>query len=348
MAENLLEVEDLHVGIGQLPILSGVWLAVAPGQAVGLVGETGCGKTMTVRAVTGLLRWVGGAVTKGRVRLAGDDVAHASDRVWRSHQGSTLALVPQSSMSSLDPLMRVRAQLVEAIRRRQGATDVDAEVRSSLEAMQLEPTSQLLRSYPHELSGGMRQRVMIALALATRPRLLVADEPTTALDASNRRSVLDLLANLRRSQGLGLLLISHDIGAISAATDDVVVMYGGRSVESGPTGAVLAAPAHPYTRALLGALPERSEPGALLPVISGQPPEAGTVPSGCPFRARCPDTRAACAAAAPSRPCGPGRTVACLGGPELAGARVGAPVGAGVAAGGGVRTPAAAGAGSWA
>jgi oligopeptide/dipeptide ABC transporter ATP-binding protein len=190
-------------------------------------------------------------------------------------------------MSSLDPLMRVGRQLAETIRQADKLADVAGETRRSLEAVHLDPTETLLRSYPHELSGGMRQRVMIALALAVKPKLLVADEPTTALDAAIRRSILELLTELRLSQGLGLLLVSHDIGAIAAATDHLVVMYAGHSVESGSTEEILAAPAHPYTGALLASLPERSRPGSPLPVIPGQVPEMGQLPPGCPFAPRC-------------------------------------------------------------
>ncbi|MDR2565074.1 MAG: ABC transporter ATP-binding protein [Bifidobacteriaceae bacterium] len=308
----VLQVENLHVRIGRAAVLNGVGFDVGPGQAVGLVGETGCGKSMTVRAVAGLLGRIGGVVTNGSIRLNGQDMTRATAKEWRAHQGRTVTVVPQASLSSLDPLRQVRREMAETIRHHDRRANVAAQTAKLLEAVHLEPSQELLCSYPHELSGGMRQRVMIALALATRPKLLIADEPTTALDASIRRSVLDLLTELRRDVGLGLLLVSHDIGAIAAATGQVVVMYAGVAVECGPTAEVLAAPAHPYTRALLASLPERTAPGRPLPVIEGQPPEPTWLTSGCRFAPRCPVATASCSDA-PPEPCrlGPVRAAAC-------------------------------------
>lgn len=237
---SALAIDNLNVHIGGQPVLTDVSLRVAPGEAVGLVGETGSGKTMTVRTATGLLHRLGGRITSGRVRVAGTDLTRGTDRDWRRVQGRTIALVPQSSMSSLDPLMSIGHQLGETVRALGGPTGGDrrAAVRGLLEAVQLTPDDRLLRAYPHELSGGMRQRVMIALALAGNPRILVADEPTTALDAAIRREILALLSSLRHSRGLGLLLVSHDLGSISATTDTTVVMYAGRTVEAGPTSEI--------------------------------------------------------------------------------------------------------------
>jgi peptide/nickel transport system ATP-binding protein len=255
----LLAIRDLHVSVGGAAVLRGVSLAVERGEALGIVGETGSGKTMTVRAATGLLPTVGGRVTGGTIALDGEEMTAAGERAWRRHQGKDLALVPQAGMSSLSPLRRIRAQLAETIRHAGRAEDVDAEVAALLGSVHLAPTKELLRSYPHELSGGMRQRVMIALALAVGPRLLVADEPTTALDVVVRGSILELLGELRRERELALVLVSHDLAAIAAATERIVVMHAGESVEAGRTRDVLAAPRHPYTRALLAALPRRVE-----------------------------------------------------------------------------------------
>lgn len=268
MSAPILAVDDIHVHIGKARVLRGVSFNVRAGEAVGLVGETGAGKTMVVRAVTGLLPSIGARVTAGSIAIDGDEAARATSRAWRKWQGKVLALVPQASMSSLSPVRRVRAQLAETIHCADRSMDVQAETRRLLASVHLPPAKQLLDSYPHELSGGMRQRVMIALALAVKPRLLVADEPTTALDASVRASILDLFTELRREQGLAVVMVSHDIAAIAASTDRTVVMYAGRSVESGATAEVISQPKHPYTVALLAAMPERTPPGQPLPVVS--------------------------------------------------------------------------------
>lgn len=313
MTPPLLMLDDVCVSVGRTQILEGVSLSVEPGAAVGLVGETGSGKTMTVRTATGLLRGIGGRVTLGSVHVAGVDLTRASDRQWRRWQGHTVALVPQSSMSSLDPLMAIGKQLRETVRLAGKRAGERAEVERLLAAVQLEPTAWLLHAHPHELSGGMRQRVMIALALAGDPALIVADEPTTALDAAVRHEILDLLGTLRREKNLGLLLISHDISAIAAATDVTVVMYGGRTIESGPTSLVVGDPKHPYTRALIGALPERTPPGSRIPAIGGQPPLPGEIVSGCSFVPRCPLAMVECGTTRPPlTPIGADRWVSCL------------------------------------
>lgn len=313
MTAPLLALDAICVSVGRTQILGGVSLTVDLGAAVGVIGETGSGKTMTVRAATGLLRGIGGRVTSGSVRVADTDLTRATDRQWRRWQGRTIALVPQSSMSSLDPLMAIGKQLRETIRFGPKRANERSEIERLLTEVQLEPTSRLLHSHPHELSGGMRQRVMIALALAGDPKMIVADEPTTALDAAVRHEILDLLATLRRERGLGLLLISHDMSTISAATDTTVVMYGGRTIESGPTSMVVGDPKHPYTRALLDALPERSTPGSRLPAIGGQPPLPGEITSGCSFAPRCPIVVDECRTTRPPlAQIGANRSVACL------------------------------------
>jgi peptide/nickel transport system ATP-binding protein len=314
MSSPLLQIKDLDVSIGRLEILRGVSLDVEAGAAVGLVGETGSGKTMTVRAACGLLARAGARAVNGSIAVAGEDVTCATERTWRRFRGRTLALVPQSSMSGLDPLMSVGRQLKETVKLlRPDETDADAEVARLLGAVSLEPDRRLLQAYSHELSGGMRQRVMIALALAGDPKLLVADEPTTALDATIQTEIVQLLLELQRERDLGLLVVSHDIGLIEAMTAVTVVMYAGRVVEIGPTQEVLRSPAHPYTKALLEALPERAEPGERLAVIAGQPPAPGEVRTGCAFAPRCPQADAACFEREPALiEIAPGRRVACV------------------------------------
>lgn len=299
-SKPLLTVEDLHVSISGAQVLRGVSFEVLPGEAVGLVGETGSGKTMTVRSITGLLSSIGARVTQGAIHIAGEDMTRASQKHWRKWQGDFLALVPQSSMSSLSPLRRIRSQLVETIRQVNRRAEVESETAALLGAVHLEPTAELLASYPHELSGGMRQRVMIALALATRPQLLVTDEPTTALDAAVRGSILALFGELRKERGLALVMISHDISAIASSTDTTVVMYGGQTVERGSTSQVIRYPRHPYTEALLASLPERTPPGQLLPVVPGQPPRPSDLGTGCTFVDRCPVAMDICRTKAPT------------------------------------------------
>lgn len=317
MSAPILAVEGLQVRIGPVPVLRGVSFDVRPGEAVGLVGETGSGKTMTVRAITGLLPRVAGRVTAGKITIGGDDATAVSDKAWRRWQGKTLALVPQASMSSLSPLRRVRSQLAETIRRAGLTSDIEAEVAALLESVHLSATRELLNSYPHELSGGMRQRVMIALALAVKPRLLIADEPTTALDVSIRNSILALFGELRAERDLALVLVSHDIGAIASSTDKMAVMYAGRSVETGQTRDVLADPRHPYTKALLAAIPDRTPAGETLPVISGEPRRPGDASVGCAFADRCPAVMDICRIQRPDLVALPGgRRVACLLAPQ--------------------------------
>ncbi|MGW3954595.1 ABC transporter ATP-binding protein [Streptomyces sp. NPDC004752] len=314
MTRPLLALDDVHVQVGDVDILSGVSLELHEGQAVGLVGETGSGKTMTVRTATGLLRRSGGRITSGSLRIEDNDLTHADDRAWRRWQGRSITLVPQASMSSLNPLRRVRAQLAEAVSLADRRADVAQTSLRLLESVRLEPTRELLDARAHELSGGMRQRVMIALALATRPKILVADEPTTALDASVRMSILNLLNELRQEQRLALLMVSHDLGAIAAATDTTVVIYAGRSIEAAPTRRLLDDPRHPYTRALLSAQPQRTTPGSRIPTLPGGPPQPGGHGTGCPFAPRCSLAREICVSQPPkiTAPAAD-RTVACYG-----------------------------------
>jgi ABC-type dipeptide/oligopeptide/nickel transport system ATPase component len=221
---------------------------------------------MTVRAATGLLGKIRGRVTAGTVVIEGQDMSAAASRQWDAVRGKTIALVPQNSLSSLDPIMTIGRQLKETVKHADPAGDWHDEAEHLLRLVHLDPTPRIFGSYPHELSGGMRQRVVIALALAARPTVLVADEPTTALDASVRSGILALLNELRRDRGLALVLVSHDLAAIWSATDHVVVMHRGRSVESGQTATVISDPRHPYTRSLLLARPELGTPGQPIPV----------------------------------------------------------------------------------
>jgi oligopeptide/dipeptide ABC transporter ATP-binding protein len=277
----VLSVESLSIDIGASHILNDVTFSVSRGRSFALVGETGSGKTMTARACVGLLGRVGARVVNGRVALGRHDVTEGSRRTWRHLRGHAVALVPQSSMSSLDPLMTVEKQLLETVRVLDPQSDARARVRALLTDVQLEPTDRVLSSFPHQLSGGMRQRVMIALALAGSPDLVVADEPTTALDVTVQRGILELLDRLRIERGMSIVLISHDLAVVQTIADTIGVMYAGSLVEVGPTKDILRSPVHPYTRALIKADPTMAVPGQPLHAINGAPPRIDERGPGC-------------------------------------------------------------------
>jgi peptide/nickel transport system ATP-binding protein len=265
--EKILSVEDLSVRLAGRAILDSVSFDLEKGGALALVGESGSGKTVTARTVLGLLDSIGGEVTSGEVLFDGTSVLGLTTRDWLRLRGRRMALVPQASLSSLDPIARIGAQLAETIRTLDPGTDVQERSIELLEQVRLPRAKQLLRDYPHELSGGMRQRVMIALALAGRPQLIVADEPTTALDVTVQAGILDLLTELRRETGMSLLLIAHDLAVVERVAEHVAVMRAGRVLESGPSSMILSTPENPYTRALLAARPESSIPGTPLAVL---------------------------------------------------------------------------------
>lgn len=291
---SALSVTGLAVSIRGVDVLTDVNLSLPRGGALGVVGETGSGKTITTRALTGTLWRVGGTVTGGRVELAGHDLTSAPERVWQKMRGRRVALVPQSSQSGLDPLMTVRQQMRETLNVLSPGSEADARAHELLTSVGLTPTPELLRAHPHQLSGGMRQRVMIALALAGDAELLIGDEPTTALDVTVQRGILETLARLRHERQLSLVLISHDLGVVEEVTDTVAIMYAGITVESGPTAQVLSDPAHPYTEALLQARPAIDGDRVTLRPVPGAPSSASAVPPGCPFAERCPYATAIC------------------------------------------------------
>ncbi|GAA3664133.1 ABC transporter ATP-binding protein [Nocardioides ginsengisoli] len=287
---RLLEVKDLNVTAGPLELVTSVDFQLRRGERLGLVGETGSGKSLTCRAVMGALERKGLSAT-GSVTFDGVDMARMAPAAKRKLLGREIGFVPQSSLNSLNPVMRVGRQLAEAVEhlgcpRR----DVDARVRELLAAVELRDVERVLRAYPHQLSGGMRQRVMIALGIAGRPQLLVADEPTTALDVTVQRRLLTLLVELCDAEGMALLLVTHDLGVVQEVCDSVLVMYAGQAMESGPVKEVFARPSHPYTRALLAARPSSASAagaGARLLGLPGRPPAPGTWDVGCRFAPRC-------------------------------------------------------------
>ncbi|WP_219417415.1 dipeptide/oligopeptide/nickel ABC transporter permease/ATP-binding protein [Pseudonocardia nigra] len=312
-----LSVRGLTVGVDDGPALvTDVSVDVAPGRVLGLVGESGCGKTMTARSLLGLLPG-GVSITGGSIRWQGRDLATLSQKELRAVRGREIALVSQEPMVALDPMFSVASQLTQPIRRMRGvgrraARGIAARL---LRDVGIVDAERVLRSYPHQLSGGMAQRVAIALALTGQPKLLVADEPTTALDVTVQAEILSLLRALVRDTGLSVVLVSHDLGVVADLCDDVAVMYAGQVVESGTAADVLTDPAHPYTMALLAANPQVPEDEPVperLASIPGTVPAPGSWPSGCRFAGRCRFARDECTVPVPGRPAHGDGSVLCV------------------------------------
>jgi peptide/nickel transport system ATP-binding protein len=275
----LVHVEDLCVHLGGRDVLHHVGFDIPVAGSLALVGESGSGKTVTARVLTGLLERIGGRVTSGTVTFDGIDLLTADAAQWRQLHGRRMTVVPQASLSSLNPVLRIGRQLRETIRELDPSADPRARALQLLEMVHLPRPAQLIDRYPHELSGGMRQRVMIALALASRPDLMVADEPTTALDVTVQAGILRLLAEIRAETGASLLMIAHDLAVVEAVADSVAVMRQGSIVEHGPTHSVLIRPSHPYTRALLAARPESASKGRPLAILNRDTGMLDTQPS---------------------------------------------------------------------
>jgi peptide/nickel transport system ATP-binding protein len=314
----LLSIRDLHVGFarGARPpqaVLRGVSLQLDRGQALGIVGESGCGKSVTWLASLGLLG--PHAQVSGQVLLDGQDIVGWTGRQLAAVRGRRIAMIFQDPASSLNPVHRIGTQLMESLALHRGLRGAAgrAEALRLLDRVRLPAAVQRLGAYPHELSGGMNQRVMIAMALAGEPDVLVADEPTTSLDVTIQAQILALLDELRRDSGLALALISHDLGVIAEVCDRVLVMYAGRVVEQADTAALFASPGHPYTQGLLAALPDVTGPRRPLQAIPGQVPEAGQAGTGCAFHPRCAHAVPTCRAHDPAwhEPV-PGHHVACV------------------------------------
>jgi peptide/nickel transport system ATP-binding protein len=302
---SLLEVRDLRVDHAGGPIVDGVDLDLAPGEALGLAGESGCGKTTTALSVMRLLPpslTQSGTITY-RPPSGGKEVniGRRTERGMQLVRWRHISLVFQGAMNALDPVQKIDAQISEAIRLHERGVrraDVDARIAELLETVGL--VEAVGGRYPHQLSGGQRQRVMIALALACNPSVVIADEPTTALDVVMQAQVLQLLQRLRERLGLALILISHDLGVLGETCDRIAVMYAGRIVETGPIATVFSDPQHPYTKRLLDSLPTIGAERGLPASIPGRPPDPGDPPSGCPFHPRCPYAEDRCASEVPA------------------------------------------------
>ncbi len=299
MSAPLLQVESLAVRLqtaqGERAVVDDLSFAIDAGETLALVGESGSGKSQTALALMGLS--ARGARLGGRMLFDGEDLLSASAERRRQLRGPAMAMVFQDPMSSLNPYLSVGLQLAEVLETHRGATrgQALAEAECALDAVGLSAPRTRLAQYPHELSGGMRQRVMIAMAMLARPRLLIADEPTTALDPTVQRQILRLLERLRREQRMALLFITHDLGLVAEHCERVLVMYAGQVVESGATAQLLRRPRHPYTAALLNARPGAgTRPGTPLAALPGQPPDPRQMPPGCRFEPRCALRQADC------------------------------------------------------
>ncbi len=318
--EPLLAVRELTVafpfGDGWAEVVRGASFDVGRGEFVGLVGESGSGKSVTALAVLRLVP-PPGEIRGGSIRLDGRDLLGLDEPAMREVRGGSIGLVFQEPMTALDPVVAVGAQIVEAIRihRPLGRREARSEALHLLELVAMPDAASRLADYPHQLSGGQRQRALLAMALAAGPRLLIADEPTTALDVTIQAQILDLLQRLRQELGLAVLLITHDLAVIAETCDRVVVLYAGQVVEEGPIAPLFANPAHPYTRGLLAAVPVlgRPAPRGALPTIPGQVPVAGRLPSGCAFHPRCPEVMPHCSERVPpAYELGGGRRARCF------------------------------------
>jgi peptide/nickel transport system ATP-binding protein len=300
----VLEVQGLTTVVGDhapaRTVLEDIGFGIRAGEVLGVVGESGSGKSMLALSIMGLLpdsiRRVSGAV-----RLLGDDLTRGTPAAWRARRGREMAMVFQEPMSSLNPVMRIGTQIEEVLRRRRGLPAAAATRRAIelLDRVEIPSPQRRMLAYPHELSGGMRQRVMIAMALAAEPRLLIADEPTTALDVTIQAQILDLLRTLQRDTGMALMLITHDLGVIAEMADRVMVLYAGRVAETADVDTLFDAPGHPYTRALLASIPNVDVRRERLATIEGSVPTVGAMPAGCRFAPRCAARSDACTAAPP-------------------------------------------------
>jgi len=324
--EPLLEVDDLHVEFrtrsGVVNAVNGVSYRLDAGQTLAILGESGSGKSVSAQAIMGILDTPPAVISGGGILFEGRDLLTMPADEQRKVRGPGISMIFQDALSSLNPVYSVGYQIGEMFRTHRGTSKKDAK-KNAVELMdrvRIPGAASRVNDFPHQFSGGMRQRVMIAMAIALDPRVLIADEPTTALDVTVQAQVMDLLKELQRDTGMGLVLITHDMGVVNEVADDVAVMYAGRVIERGTVDAVFSRPAHPYTEGLMKSIPAVDVKGGRLQPIVGQPPSLSAIPSGCPFHPRCSHRRLG-AEAAPGRECSvdvpplrpvvPGREAAC-------------------------------------
>ncbi len=300
MNAPLLELEDLrtyfHTRTGVVRAVDGISFSVSKGETVGIVGESGSGKSVACYSLLRLIPQPPGRFETGRAMFNGTDLLHCPDEELREVRGNRLSMIFQDPMTSLNPYMRIGDQVTEPLRIHRGMKRAEAFERgvAALREVGIQDAEKRMRSYPHEFSGGMRQRVMIAMALITRPELLIADEPTTALDVTVQAQILELIRKMQREIGSAVIFITHDIGVVSVFCDRVLVMYAGRIIESAPTAQLFATPKHPYNQALQRSIPALNAKGRELYTIPGAPPDVSKPIVGCPFAPRCEFAREKC------------------------------------------------------
>jgi peptide/nickel transport system ATP-binding protein len=315
--QNLLDIVDLRVyfrtDAGLVRAVDGLSLSIAARETLGLVGESGCGKSVTANAILQLLDAPPVEYAGGAIRFRGENLLALGERELRRVRGNLISMVFQEPMSSLNPIMSVGRQISEAILEHQAVTKQEAGARAlaMLRRVQIPSPESRFKEYPHQMSGGMKQRVMIAMALACKPQLLIADEPTTALDVTIQAQILDLLNELQSEMGMSILLITHDLGVVAETCDRVAVMYAGKIVERAPVSELFAHPKHPYTHGLFRSLPILNEKKNRLAVIPGAVPSPLDFPSGCRFRTRCAMAQEICLQEPPLREIAPDHLAAC-------------------------------------
>ena len=310
----LLEVENLRVSFSGVNIVDGLSFSLSPGEILGIVGESGSGKSMTALSIMRLLP-KNGVIAADRLRLNGEDLLGASDARLEELRGASMGMIFQEPMTALNPVLTVGDQIMETVRRHLKVGRREARERGieALRRVGIPSPEQRMDDFPHRLSGGMRQRVMIAMALICRPRLLIADEPTTALDVTVQAQILDLMLDLQDEYRMGIILISHDLGVVSAFTDRVMIMYLGQVLEDAKAETIFSEPLHPYTEGLLASIPPVDRDEERLEAIRGTVPPIFDLPPGCRFEPRCGYARPACATAVPSLvECQPAHQVACI------------------------------------
>ncbi|MFD8230581.1 ABC transporter ATP-binding protein [Streptomyces sp. NPDC059696] len=296
----LLEVRDLHVEFhtrdGVAKAVNGVNYTVNSGETLAVLGESGSGKSVTAQAIMGILDMPPGRIPQGQILYRGEDMLTMSADARRKIRGRKIAMIFQDALSALNPVLSVGYQLGEMFRVHQGLSKKDAKAKAIelMDRVKIPAAKERVGDYPHQFSGGMRQRIMIAMALALEPDLIIADEPTTALDVTVQAQVMDLLAELQREYNMGLILITHDLGVVADVADKIAVMYAGRIVETAPVHELYKRPAHPYTKGLLESIPRLDQKGQDLYAIKGLPPNLLRIPTGCAFNPRCPQAQDIC------------------------------------------------------
>ena len=313
---SLLDVQGLSIRLGKIDqnIVDDISFTLEAGQTLCLVGESGCGKSLTALALMGLLPSPPLAIVGGTAQFDGDDLLAMAKEPLREIRGGRMAMIFQEPMTSLNPGLRIGEQIAESVRRHKRASRAESRARAleMLRRVRIPAPERRLDEFPHQLSGGMRQRVMIAMALANDPELLIADEPTTALDVTIQAQILKLMRELQSDTGAAMIMITHDLGVVAEMADQVAVMYGGRIVEAGTVDRIFTDPQHPYTIGLMSSMPSLGDRSERLVTVPGVVPPPGSMPTGCRFASRCPFSGPPCETVPPLRPCGERHAVACV------------------------------------